>query len=767
MSIPDPQINPKTYEWSVRAFSLVRKWLKVNVKMHGPTERLTQGSVFLFNHFARMETFIPQYLIYQENRCYCRSVTSAEFFQRDDAFSRYLVGLGAVPNNHPRLLPLLAEEILRGHKIIMFPEGGMVKDRRVMDEQKQFLVYSRSAEERRKHHSGASVLAVFLDSFKRMARHWSDSRLAEFADILDMEDPATLKSALESPTLIVPANITFYPLRIGDNLLRQGADLVSRGLDKRTSEELLIEGNILLKHTDMDIRLETPIKPASFRSFWDDRLEDLVVPRRSTLEDWFALGASPGGFMQRLASRRVNARAEHVRDAGMTAIYGALTINLSHLASLIVHIVRDKGMDRIDRWFFSRWLYFSVKRLQKEHHVRLHRRLNDPGSYAGLIKGDCPWLEQFLRGVTRSGLLTVEGQYLKLQPKLSKTYDLDTVRMENPIAVYANEARPVAQIRRAVFAARRDTRAFTPQETARLAFDDLLREWQWDRACFRKTRFAAINRKQTATESGEPFLFLPKSPRSTGILLVHGFLASPSEVRSFGEKLAAAGFAVLGVRLKGHGTSPWDLRERSCEDWLESVERGIAILAAFTTKTVAVGFSAGGALALLFASRSPQGLAGVAAVATPTRFVDKSMRYVPLVHTTNEWLKWVPAFEGVKPFVNNVSEHPETNYAHMPMRGLYEVTRLTRQLMKSLPNVRVPVALIHANGDPVADPVSQGDISARLSNATVETMMIDADRHAILRENIGGTQTVLKRFIDSIDEQDRCSPDSLGEAPAE
>jgi len=47
------------------------------------------------------------------------------------------------PHNHPRLFPLLAAQVLRGRKVIIFPEGGMVKDRRVMDNQGHYNIYSR------------------------------------------------------------------------------------------------------------------------------------------------------------------------------------------------------------------------------------------------------------------------------------------------------------------------------------------------------------------------------------------------------------------------------------------------------------------------------------------------------------------------------------------------------------------------------------------------------------------------------------------------
>ena len=163
-------INESTYQWSVRLFGLLRKVVRVNVKLHDPARRIESGDIFLFNHFARFETFIPQYLIYLETAAYCRSIAAPEFFREDDAFGEYLRAVGAVPNDTPDLLPLLAAEVLRGRRVVVFPEGGMVKDRRVLDAGGGYSVYSRTAHARRKHHTGAAVVALALEAIKLAIR---------------------------------------------------------------------------------------------------------------------------------------------------------------------------------------------------------------------------------------------------------------------------------------------------------------------------------------------------------------------------------------------------------------------------------------------------------------------------------------------------------------------------------------------------------------------------------------------------------------------
>ena len=113
-----------------------------------------------------------------------------------------------------------------------------------------------------------------------------------------------------------------------------------------------------------------------------------------------------------------------------------------------------------------------------------------------------------------------------------------------------------------------------------------------------------------------------RGTRPLGCLLLHGFTATPDEVRPLGEALAAAGFPVRAVRLAGHGTTPADLaRHRLAR--LAGVGRGRRWRpSCATTPRVAVaGVSLGALLALLLAARRPPEVAAVVcgAHAAPAR----------------------------------------------------------------------------------------------------------------------------------------------------
>ncbi|NQU59978.1 MAG: alpha/beta fold hydrolase, partial [Rhodospirillales bacterium] len=218
--------------------------------------------------------------------------------------------------------------------------------------------------------------------------------------------------------------------------------------------------------------------------------------------------------------------------------------------------------------------------------------------------------------------------------------------------------------------------------------------------------------------------------------------------------LAALGYPVIGVRLCGHGTSPWDLRDRSWQDWLDSVRRGYEIISAFSGKVCLIGFSTGGALALMLAAEKPEKLAGVAAVSVPVKFRNKNLRFVSVLHGINKLAEWASSLEGIIPFRPNESEHPNINYRHIPVRGLYELRLLIDKMTKRLADVICPVAVIQGTEDKIIDPKSAYTIIEEVASKDTSLHMIPSNRHGILNEDIAGTQELVTSFVMSLSKDD-------------
>jgi len=748
---PDLDLNQQVYEWCVRIFDQVQNLMSIRMKMHHEEGQIGNGDIFLFNHFSRIETFIPQYLIYHETGALCRSITAASFFKINDSFAQLLCDVGAVPNDHPRLLPLLAENILRGRKVVVFPEGGMVKDRRVTDEFGDYQVYSRTSRKRRKHHTGAARLATGLQIFKQAVlyqeKQGNRSRLNDWATLIGMDSVAELIEASRRPVTIVPANITFYPLRVSENLLIKGAKLLNKDLSARATEELIVEGNLVLKETDMDIRLGNPIRPQDEWQRWERFLADYLAIRVSERDDVLGFGRARRRLDKQLCTRGLHNSVCRLRDRYMEDMYRSVTVNLSHIAAHVMLSSIEKGYDCLDEELFRKSLYVGLKKLQKYRSVHLHRDLCNPEIYAQLLLESTEQFAQFMDSAKQADLIEIRDKTVCFLDKLTKEHTFDEIRLENPIEVYANEVLPIAAVTDEVGSALEVASELSLQELALLRFDDEHMSLEWDKYIYSQQRHEEINLRETATASAEPFLFVSPNPNRTAVVLVHGFLASPAEVREFGEKLHTRGYNVIGVRLKGHGTSPWDLRERCWEDWLESVRKGYDIMRQFTDQVSLLGFSTGGGLCLALAAESPEGLCGVTAISTPLKYRNNNMLFVPLMHGTNMIVRWLSSYEGIMPFRPSNSEHPHINYHNMPIRGLYELTQLTRHLQKVSMDILCPVTLIQATDDPVIDPDSGSLLYDMLGTEDKQQNWVKSKRHGILNEDIGDTQQHILDFL--------------------
>ena len=744
-------INEGTYDWCVKSFHALRNTLGVNLKVHHDLDLSEQGDIFLFNHFARFETIVPPYIIHKACGSYCRTVADHALFEGNERVSSFLRSVGAVPNTMPGLLPFLAAEILSGRKVVIFPEGGMVKDRRVMDDEGEFNIYSRTAEERRKHHKGASVLALTLDIFKRRIltlQHRSDTtRLDRWTKTLGMPSREALLKAAAKPTVIVPGTITFYPLHIDENAFSKTAVFWSKGLRRQFLEELVIEGNILLKDTDMDIRFGDPLYTHKQWRWWERMLMENYFKKVNSLTDLFNLrGQHAKDWSERMLIRCISSETKRIRDLSMKALYTGITVNLSHLASSLIICMIEHGHKSIDLKTFHYTLYLALKKLQDQEGVALHRSLYWPDRYRGLIEGKCTELDRFLSTIETAGLIELSDKAYHFLPPLFQEFKFDEVRLSNPILIYANEVAPIPKVKKIIDESLIEAEKITELELVELLYDDEIRAFEWNNRHFHKTQHNDINDKETATTNGAPFFHCPKGKKPIGILLVHGLLASPAEWNAYGDKLQKEGYAVLGVRLAGHGTSPWDLHTRSWQEWLDSIKRCYRILSAHCDKVVVMGFSSGGALALIHAASGPKNLAGVASINAPIKFQDAKIAFVPFLNTFNKVAEWLPMVDNVLPFRSNDSEHPHINYHAMPIHALNQMRTMIDKMQNRLSEIQVPVLLVQANQDPVVHPDSVNYIYQKLSTDR-KLKWIKQDIHGIVTEEGSKSWDVLDTFL--------------------
>ncbi len=221
--------------------------------------------------------------------------------------------------------------------------------------------------------------------------------------------------------------------------------------------------------------------------------------------------------------------------------------------------------------------------------------------------------------------------------------------------------------------------------------------------------------------TAEPFFFLGDK---TACLLIHGFTATPREMRGLGEHLHREhGHTVLGVRLAGHATTPEDMAHMHWQDWVASAEDGWHLLksAGFDNITV-VGLSMGGAIALLLSSYLPvQGVVSMAAPYTiPIPWRERVLAlFRPFIPKKNGEVFDPKGFEG------------RVSYPVNPVRSVLELEAMLSILQRELPKVQAPALIIHSRNDRYVPPVNAEEIFAALGSAQKQLVWIERSSHVV------------------------------------
>ncbi len=202
----------------------------------------------------------------------------------------------------------------------------------------------------------------------------------------------------------------------------------------------------------------------------------------------------------------------------------------------------------------------------------------------GVIRRPVRILATMLIGVVIA-LLVVAVLFLNNQPDLSvwHTVELDEeFTADSPVTNFedylALEDRLFAQLNDTVYAGIR------PEEKDRIN---------------RYNRGSLSDPARWPRDWNRSFERSPPRPRA-GVLLIHGMSDSPYSLRNLGERLAASGARVLGLRVPGHGTAPSGLVHVEWEDMAAAVTLAVRHLRKKTgdRPLYIIGYSNGGALAM-------------------------------------------------------------------------------------------------------------------------------------------------------------------------
>lgn len=204
-----------------------------------------------------------------------------------------------------------------------------------------------------------------------------------------------------------------------------------------------------------------------------------------------------------------------------------------------------------------------------------------------------------------------------------------------------------------------------------------------------------------------PFLLEPEHPSGRGMLLIHGFSATPQEMRPLAEHLCHRGDTVFVVRLPGHGTSPLDLAGRTCDEWLDAVNRGYQILSERGLSVTGLGQSTGALLLLKLALSVP-----LDAMVLLSPFLRLRHRLAPFAGLLHRWFPYHrrPLAPEDQPFY----------YLERPLKGVHQINLLRHQVRNDLPRLTTPALILATEGDETIAPGTAIDLFHKLGSARKE-----------------------------------------------
>jgi Esterase/lipase len=681
-----------------------------DMRLHGTENIPDQPVLYVINHFTRLETILMPYIIKKSIKKYPLSLADKSFF--DGEMSTFMDKVGAISTTDPNRDKIFINALLNdSHPVIIFPEGQIIKDKKIIEKGK-YVVYNAGI--RRPPHSGAAQIALRTEFIREKLRAFhasnDDSSISRIASHFGF-DPANVDKIINKETYIVPVNITYYPVRAQENALSKLANRFVDNISTRLQEEIDVEGSMIMGRVDIDINFGKPMLIKKYITT-SSGMNKMLADNNPYL--------NPEEFKKLVPFKKL---CVSMRYDYMNAIYGMTTVNHDHLFSYILTKYWKKSFSEDD---FKNRVFLAIEYLRKIGVSNCHTALYKKQFY--LLTDDYhEKYDNFIREAVAENYIKLEnGIITKNSERFSRKSDFHTIRRDNIMEVLKNEIEPL--------------RGFISAMNNRMILPSFFVRWKirnhfikLDKNLFEQDYQEYYIKDESKPKNiGEPF-FMKHFFSRKGVILVHGYMAAPEEIRPLAEYLYKNGYNVYGVRLRGHGTAPEDLAGRSWEKWYDSASRAYIIMKN-GVKTFSIGgFSMGAGIALLQAANKPGRFAGVISINAPVKLKGVASKFAALVVAWNKLLSKIHVNKGKMEFVENVPENPEINYLRNPVSGGNELEKLMKQVENQLKNVKEPALIIQGSDDPVVDAVSGQEIFDKLGTKEKQLLRLSANHHGILR----------------------------------
>ena len=672
----------------------------ITISVH-PDVDLTKPILFCANHFTRVETFLIPSFFYQKLNIKVRSLADSGLFQ--PKLKEYLKSLGTISTKDTNRDTIILADLIKGkNSWLIYPEGSMLKNKKVTIRGKEFMIHDSHGSHPMP--TGSAVLALKCELEKQAYR------LAKQEGNIDAVNAFRQKYGLKEGemtsyigTQIIPVTINYFPMRVGKNTFTQMAGSILEIKSETFLEELEVEGNLLV-NAHMHIHLDAPIS-----------IEKQIHTARTALN---IVGNSKSDH-----DAIIDYSRHQLTTLVMDKVYKNTLINFDHIFALALE---SYPTDTLRLSHLRAVIFLSVKEILclKIHktHGMLHRDF-----FKLLIDEPYEMFDTVLALACSQKILIPldDGSYRIDKEALANEHTFATVRLKNTLRVVLNEVALFGDLKSLLH----HTVKRSLDEVGKSVFDGIF-EQDLRRFDYSYQHFYSIMHSKPK-EIGRPFiLYNPHYER--GMVMSHGYKAAPKEMEELAHFVHSLGVNVYCIRMEGHGTVPEDLKGSSYIHWIDSFNRGFAAMRLISRRLYLCGFSAGGVLALIAAASKQHKVDGLICINTAIKFDD--MRFNYLLSTMGVIGSWLSMVNSKIEFIQDPPENPEINYSEHHIRSVMELKKLIDHAYPLLKNITTKTLIIQGDKDPVVNPRGADIIYDRIKSENKTKVIIEAKEHVILND---------------------------------
>lgn len=681
------------YKGTTTILNLIERLVELNITSDG-LDNIQDDTPYIFcaNHFTRMETFVLPYALYKLKKLQLRSLADHTIFV--GLLGNYMNEIGTISTtNENRDNIILSDLILNKSSWIIYPEGVMLKNKKVTKDKHGFLLHLENKTSR--IHTGASVYALKSEIEKQnylgFVNDKNKQKIKEFKKkyMFKSDDEVSYKN-----TQVIPVTISYNPIRSEKNSIKTMLDNLMDHQHPTLDEEMLIEGNLLL-NSDMHISFAKPID-----------IHEYIFPNCSELI---------------CESDIINQSKDALTNRIMANIYQNILINFDHVFAITLeHYPQDK----INIYEFKTAMYLVARELLATQTFNLHPILKET-LYKLINHGPYKAFEEIMDLAIKDGvIIDVKSSTCRVNRDVFKNeHSFDTIRTKNILRVLVNELSILDNLIDTV----KKQLAKSVKKRAKDSFYTFYRREMNNYKEIYNQFYSVMDSKPI--ETGEPFVRY-SSKFTKGVVLCHGYLSSPKEVEYLGDFFYENGFNVYAPRLSGHGTHFDDLKDRTFEEWYESFDKAYSAISLVSKEIYLCGFSTGGLLSLLHSSQRTHKIKAQICINSAISLKDIRVKY--LIPTLSAFSNFLSLFDMGYDFVESESENPHINYSKHYMSSINELGKLIELTNEKLPLVKIPTLIIHSSDDPVVEPNSANIIYNAISSKVKKIVMIQSDKHVIV-----------------------------------